>query len=58
MFRPLCRPSSGCPRNLLSDYTVCVVILEGDEISSYIIDRGISILHDELRTSVNVGNFY
>ena len=22
------RPSSGCPKNLLSDYTVCVVVLE------------------------------
>ena len=29
MFRPLCRPLSGCPKNLLIDYIVCVVILEG-----------------------------
>ena len=28
-FGPVCRPSSGYPKNLLSDYTVCVVILEG-----------------------------
>jgi len=27
----LCRPSSGCPKNLLSDYTVCVVILDGGQ---------------------------
>jgi len=33
MFRPLCSPSSGCPKNLLSDYTVCVVILaEGRDL--------------------------
>ena len=28
-FGRVCRPSSDCPKNLLSDYTVCVVILEG-----------------------------
>ena len=28
-FGPVCRPSSGCPKNLLSDYTECVIILEG-----------------------------
>ena len=28
-FGPVCKPSSGCPKNLLSDYTVCVVILDG-----------------------------
>ena len=28
-FGPVCRQSSGCPNNLLSDYTICVVILEG-----------------------------
>ena len=26
---PVYRPSSGCPRKLLSDYTIRVVILEG-----------------------------
>ena len=42
-FGPVCRPSSGCPNNLLSDYAVRVVILEGGgEISSYTINRGIS----------------
>jgi len=28
-FGPVCRPSSGCPKNLLIDYTICMVILEG-----------------------------
>ena len=28
-FGPVCRPSSGCRKNLQSDYTVFVVILEG-----------------------------
>jgi len=29
-FGPVCRSSSGCPKNLLSDYTLCVVTLEGE----------------------------
>ena len=28
-FGPVCRPSSACTKNLLSDYTVCMLILEG-----------------------------
>jgi len=31
-----------CPKNLLSDYTVCVVILEGARDLVLIINRGIS----------------
>ena len=29
VFGPVCRPSSSCPKKLLSDYTVRVVILDG-----------------------------
>jgi len=29
-FGPLCKPSSDCSKYLLSDYTVCVVIFEGE----------------------------
>jgi hypothetical protein len=28
-FGGVCRPSSGCRNNILNDYTICVVILEG-----------------------------
>ena len=41
-FDPVCRPSSGCLENL-SDYKVRVVLfVEGEEISSYNMNREIS----------------
>jgi len=34
-FGPICRPSLGCPKNLLSGYTVCVVIWKGSNCILY-----------------------
>jgi hypothetical protein len=57
-FDPVCRPSSGCSKNLLSDYTVCVVLLEGDKILSYIINCGISKSCQNYHTYCVVNKFF